>query len=319
MKEEQSEEAKQLILSLNMLMAHGRKLFVGLPHWKYLPIWMCPKWFKDLDSAFETMNAISRTHIANAKENMTDLDTKPREEMSILEKLMSKNKDSAAATDDDLPSVMAEDGMMAGIDTTGNTLGFLLYHLASNPEKQARLFSEIESVTKGSGDDGYITENQINSMKYLKACVQESMRILPVVLGSTRCATNDCVIGGYAVPKGTLIIQVGQVISNEEKIFPNADKFIPERWLRTDPCSKKTHHPFASIPFSHGPRMCIGRRFATLEIYLATVKLLKKYRLEYNHEEAIGSSTMFVNRPDKPLKISFRRRNSFFHAFPYEL
>ena len=96
----------------------------------------------------------------------TDLKLKPGKEgeKSVLEKLILSNKGEL-----DIPVVMAIDGMMAGIDTTGNTVSFLLYHLAINPEAQEKLYQEI---IKEIGEDDPITEASLKRMKYLKACLQ---------------------------------------------------------------------------------------------------------------------------------------------------
>ena len=130
-----------------------------------------------------------------------DLKLKPGKEgeKSVLEKLILSNDGEL-----DIPVVMAIDGMMAGIDTTGNTVSFLLYHLAINPEAQERLYKEIK---KEIGQEGPVTEAGLKRMKYLKACLQatilisaiaflitlnvncyaqESMRMLPTVSGLSR-------------------------------------------------------------------------------------------------------------------------------------
>ena len=99
-----------------------------------------------------------------------DLKLKPGKEgeKSVLEKLILSNDGKL-----DIPVVMAIDGMMAGIDTTGNTVSFLLYHLAINPEAQEKLHNEI---MKEIGQEGPVTESGLKRMKYLKACLQ--VRIL---------------------------------------------------------------------------------------------------------------------------------------------
>ena len=107
-----------------------------------------------------------------------DLKLKPGKEgeKSVLEKLILSNDGEL-----DIPVVMAIDGMMAGIDTTGNTVSFLLYHLAINPEAQEKLHKEI---MKEIGQEGPVTESGLKRMKYLKACLQASIptsAILPMI------------------------------------------------------------------------------------------------------------------------------------------
>ena len=84
-------------------------------------------------------------------------------------------------------------------------------------------------------------------------------------------------------------------------------QFQPEKWLRGS--TKTSHHPFASIPFSHGPRMCIGKRFAELECYVLVIKMLQKYKLEY-HYQNVGITTEFVNKPDKNIRMAFLPRGN---------
>ena len=97
------------------------------------------------------------------------------------------------------------------------------------------------------------------------------------------------------------------VAGKDPSQFSDPDKFIPERWLRGCP-EQHSAHPYSSIVFSHGPRMCIGRRFAELEVYILAIKTLQKYRLEYHHE-SVGVKTEFVNKPDKTVKLRFIPRN----------
>lgn len=108
--------------------------------------------------------------------------------------------------------------------------------------------------------------------------------------------TKDNVIAGYEIPKGVQIIFQHYAISNSEKYFENADKFLPERWMKSpDECQSKglldelktgngprkpetgksQFHPFASLPFGYGRRMCLGRRFAELEIQAVIAKVQK--------------------------------------------
>ena len=110
-------------------------------------------------------------------------------------------------------------------------------------------------------------------MRFLKACVHESQRMKPAVAGLNRETTQDMVLGSYQIPAGTVVTYWNMLAMNNEKNFPEPERFKPERWLRGCP-GQHTAHPFAAIPFSFGPRMCIGRRFAELEVYMLAIKVL---------------------------------------------
>lgn len=100
----------------------------------------------------------------------------------------------------------------------------------------------------------------------------------PVVIGNGRETTADCVIGGYHVPKGVQIVFQHYVMSNEEEYFKDSNQFLPERWLKNN-CLNRPAHPFVSLPFGYGKRMCLGKRFAELEIQILLAKV--RYNLNY--------------------------------------
>lgn len=126
----------------------------------------------------------------------------------------------------------------------------------------------------------------------------------PVVIGNGRCMTKDSVIAGYQIPKGVQIVFQHYAISNSEKYFHEADKFMPERWLKNQgenqtkelidelktgvKCPRdegQQFHPFASLPFGYGRRMCLGRRFAELEIQAVIIKVKFKKKIWHRPEK----------------------------------
>ena len=155
--------------------------------------------------------------------------------------------------------------------------------------------------------DGGITESKLNQMKYLKACLQESQRLKPAVSGFSRTVPTDITLGGFQVPKGTVVSCFTMNIMRDPDNFPDPLQFTPERWLRGCPHHQNAH-PFAAIPFSHGPRKCIGKRFAELETYILAIKVLQAYRLEY-HQEPVEILTEFVNKPDRRIKLKLIPRS----------
>ena len=153
------------------------------------------------------------------------------------------------------------------------------------------------------GEKGRVTEAKIGKLRYLKACFQESQRMKPAVTAFTRETQQDMVLGGYQIPRGKVVLIMMSHTMMQEDNFDNSRLFQPERWLRGSPTYHNAH-PFAAKPFGFGPRMCIGRRFAELEVYVVVVKLLQQFRLEY-HQEPVGMATEFVVRPDRKIKMKF--------------
>jgi cytochrome P450 len=121
---------------------------------------------------------------------------------------------------------MVMDMINAGIDTTGNTLAFLIYNLARNPDKQQKLREEIQSF--GSGK---LSASDVGKMKYFHACLKESLRVLPTVPYMGRLLPEETIIRGYKIPAKTFVMWSAIITGKDPEIFPNPEKFLPERWI----------------------------------------------------------------------------------------
>ncbi|XP_042913006.1 cytochrome P450 302a1, mitochondrial isoform X1 [Parasteatoda tepidariorum] len=193
---------------------------------------------------------------------------------------------------------MILDMFLAGIDTTSFALSFGLYHLARCKRVQDTLREQLREVMP-TLDTPFTGVKKPN---YLKAVVQETLRINPVAIGTGRVIPNDLVIGGYLVPANTMVILQHQVASIQEKYFKNSKEFEPERWL------SKNAPRSVSAPFGSGKRLCIGRNIAQLEINLAIAKIIRNFELSYHYED-IDSYSRLINVPDKPVKLRMKRVN----------
>lgn len=143
--------------------------------------------------------------------------------------------------------------------------------------------------------DSKVTATTLEKIPYLRACIKETLRMYPVVLGNGRSLQTDTVISGYNVPKGvslayddgahmdstltlseylqTHVIFPHYVLSNAEEYFPEPEKFMPERWLKGDENFQEDMHRYVSLPFGYGRRTCIGRRFADAELAILLAKV----------------------------------------------
>lgn len=111
------------------------------------------------------------------------------------------------------------------------------------------------------------------------------------------------VLGGYEIPSGTHVIRHGLLVSTSKKFFKQADQFLPERWIRGCPEYQKVD-PFANLPFGHGPRACIGQRFARLELQLLAWRIVSRYRLEYSGP-AVAVNYTGIGAADRDVNIKF--------------
>jgi cytochrome P450 family 12 len=154
-----SEDGAKLIAASDSVLGKDMfRLVIRPPLWKYLPV---PA-FRRFDAACMEILRIADMYVQRAA---AELQQSPGldGEKSVLEKLIASNGGKL-----DIPVIMAIDAMMAGIDTTGNTAAFLLYHLASNPGQQEELRREVEREVGA----GIVTEANLKRLQYLRACLQ---------------------------------------------------------------------------------------------------------------------------------------------------
>lgn len=128
--------------------------------------------------------------------------------------------------------------------------------LAIHTEKQQKAFEEIKNVI-GNNKNCDITREQVEKLEYTEMCLKETLRIFPMVAMVSRKNTETLKIKDYSIPANTsIVVGIYQVHHNE--VYWGADKedFIPERFSSG---LDEKRHPFCYIPFSAGPRNCIGK------------------------------------------------------------
>ena len=205
--------------------------------------------------------------------------------------------------DDLLASVI--DVLFAGVDTTSNTMQWVLYMMAKNPDKQDILRQEVLSVL---GDTTLATPTTLAQMPYLKAWVRETLRLYPVLCAIPRRPAEDIVLSGYLIPAGKTQVEfLTHVMSRDEKLFEDAEAFRPERWLRKkDSIPTDTAEAFSSIPFGFGTRMCIGRRIAELELHLLLARIVQQFEISYPSDaENVEPFVRGVTIPDRAVRAKF--------------
>ncbi|KAH7335758.1 isobutene-forming enzyme and benzoate 4-hydroxylase [Rhizoctonia solani] len=164
--------------------------------------------------------------------------------------------------------------LVAGSDTTSNTLGSLCYHLAIHSEVQRRLRAELDQHVP------YIAEyDDVKSLPYLNACVKEALRIhAPVATGLPRVVPpgKTITVAGETFKPGS-VISVPSYSTNRSSVWgDDAKEFRPERWLDDESSSLNKYF----VAFSVGPRACIGRNLAHMELMLVAATLVRRYHIE---------------------------------------
>ncbi|KAJ8412074.1 hypothetical protein AAFF_G00143410 [Aldrovandia affinis] len=193
--------------------------------------------------------------------------------------------------------------LLAGVDTISSTMSWSLYELSRHPVVQADLRDEVQGVLRGRKVP---SAADVAQMPLMKAVVKEVLRLYPVIPANARViADRDIQVGGYLIPKNTLITLCHYATSRDEKLFSNPDEFLPHRWLRRD----QGHHPYASVPFGVGKRSCIGRRIAELELYLALAQILIQFEVRPDPDGAeVRPMTRTLLVPQTDINLQFIER-----------
>ncbi|XP_063367906.1 cytochrome P450 4C1-like [Cydia amplana] len=191
--------------------------------------------------------------------------------------------------------------MFEGHDTTANALIFGIMLLADHPEVQDKIREEYRKII-GEADRSF-TMSDFTEMKYLEAVIKETLRLYPSVPFIGRTVTEDFMLDDVRVRAGTQVALRIYDLQRCQDLFPEPHEFKPERFLETD------HRPYAFVPFSAGPRNCIGQRFAMMEMKCVLSMICDNFRLEprvKDHRPALAAD--LVLRAVEPIHVRFLPR-----------
>lgn len=221
-----------------------------------------------------------------------------------LDEMDRRGEDSAPFDEDNLLTMLL-DLLFAGTDTTSNTIRAAVLYLMAYPDMQERCQQEIDSVLDGkeavSFEDRY-------RMPFVQAFIHESQRAASTLpLSVYHCTTRDTELTGYHIPKGTLVIQNLTSALVEEKQWKHPHGFHPENFLNEQGEFVK---PPAFMPFSIGPRTCLGEGLARMELYLILTTLM--HRFQFIWPEGAGepdfTPVFGVTQAPKPYKMIVKLR-----------
>jgi cytochrome P450 len=159
---------------------------------------------------------------------------------------------------------------LAGHDTTAGALMWTWYLLSQHPQVDQRFRAEVRDVLQGRLPG----VEDVPKLRYTRAVLSESMRLYPPAWVLGRRALQATRVGGYDVPRGTIILLSQYVTHHNAKYWPDPERFDPERWLQEDDERPR----YAYFPFGGGPRVCIGEPFAWMEAIIVLATLAQRWR-----------------------------------------
>lgn len=233
-----------------------------------------------------------------------------RDEHDLLAMLLAARDDETGAgmTDRQLrDEVMTM--LLAGHETTSLALSWTYYLLSQHPEVEQAIADEVDRVL-GNDAPTFAHCEQLTSTRQV---IQESLRLYPPAWGFSRQALSDDELGGYRVPKGSLVFLIPFVIHRQPKLWPEPDRFDPDRFA---PERDAVRPRFAYIPFGGGPRGCIGNHFAMLEAQLIVAAIAQRYRIELVRNQKIRAEPLITLRPAPGIRARIGRRTGKREAPP---
>lgn len=228
---------------------------------------------------------------------------KNKEADGTLISLLINAHDNNGKIDEEILMAESLTFLLAGHETTATLLSWIGYELCLNPDIQDRAYKEIKSIVK----DGEITWEKVESMKYIKFIINESLRLHPPVFEVDKIATEDIKIGDLFIPKDTSVGFNIYGLHTSEKIWKNANKFDPDRW-EEDNIKKIPNLRYSFIPFSVGSRDCVGKLFTLTEAPLILTYLLYHFKLDFSDKfkGLVVDSSLTCKPKDLFVKITRR-------------
>ena len=187
----------------------------------------------------------------------------------------------AFATQEDLETAIISNAFLlffAGFDTSSSSMATCAYFLAKNPDVQQRLYEEISEAIESNNSSQHLEYNHIQGLPFLDSCILEATRLYP--LGNLeRLCTKPYKLRGtdIVIPKGVLVQIPSVNMMKDPKYWKNPESFDPSRFL--DEEQNVERGPYAFFTFGHGPRNCVGKRFALLQNKLAIFRLIANFEL----------------------------------------
>jgi cytochrome P450 len=177
-----------------------------------------------------------------------------------------------------------------------------LFELSRHPEWLARVRTELDQVL---GEQAYPTRDDLPALPLTRAVIDETLRLYPVAMGIFRQTGEPMVLEDATLPTGTQVVILPYALHRHPALWSNGDRFDPARWL--PPAAPPA--PFSYIPFLLGPRRCLGRQLAELELLVVVSTLVRGYQVDVLRETA-DLSPFLIPRFDVELPTRVRRRES---------
>jgi cytochrome P450 len=190
----------------------------------------------------------------------------------------------------------------AGAETSAHALSWTWYLLGQHPEVTRHVHAELDTVLRGRTP----TLQDLPDLPYSRMVLDEALRLYPPSVVLPRQANAPDEIGGYAIPKDAVVVISQYVTHRHPEFWSEPEQFQPERFT---PAEETRRHRCAYIPFGEGPRMCIGKPFALMEMHLVLATIAQAYTLQVVPEHPVVPEVAVTLRPRGGLWMTVHARH----------
>lgn len=250
-----------------------KRIFAPLPTWRWFP----SAADRRLRHGVAAVNAAVDGFIAQARARLQADPARRAHPANLLEAMLVAADEPGSGMDDRQVAGNVLIMLLAGEDTTANTLAWMIHLLWKNPAALARATEEVHRVC---ADPMAPTLDELAQLDCVDACINETMRLKPVAPQNAMQALRDTTLGDVRIPQGMVVLAVMRRDATSERCVPRASAFEPERWLGDGgPAQQASAAKRISMPFGAGPRICPGRYLALLEMKVAMATLLGGFKI----------------------------------------
>ncbi|HEX7438943.1 MAG TPA: cytochrome P450 [Caldimonas sp.] len=249
-----------------------RRTLAPVRYWRYIRL---PA-DRALDKSVREVKAAIEGFIAQARVRLGSNPELRRHPKNLLEAMINAADQGGSGVDDRDVAGNVLVMLLAGEDTTANTLAWMIDLLKRHPQALQRARDEVRRLAP---DPARLTPEQIGALDYLEACAHETMRLKPVAPILAAQAVRPTTIADIEVPSETLVLGLMRHDALDARNFADPSAFVPERWL-ADSAPSAVSAKRVSMPFGAGPRICPGRYLALMEMKMAMAMLLGNFEIE---------------------------------------
>jgi cytochrome P450/nitrite reductase/ring-hydroxylating ferredoxin subunit len=276
-----------------------RRLFAPYPLWRYVRL---PR-DRRLEQTLDELRAWLDELIAVARARLAEEPERAEKPTNFIEAMLTTRDDEGKLFSSDVIFANLMNMLLAGEDTTANTLAWAVHQLLESPYWASELRREADTALQAS--DTTTSVEMSNGLACASAVANETMRLRPVgpLIGLT--AKVDTTLDDLALPKGTALVFLTRPAATDAAFFDDPLAFRPERWLGQ---IAGAHDASAHIPFGSGPRMCPGRALALVEMNTLLSMLYKNFDVERAGDADDVEEKFGLTMSPMGLKVRLRRR-----------